>query len=162
MLMSVTFWTKRVVLGMLLAMLGALLALLFAGPVLSQSVDRVEVLDARLTGAAEVPGPGDRNGTGEAKVVVTPRRVCYVLRAENVSRPLAAHIHVAPRGEPGPIVVELNTPDRGNRLAGFFSRGCERISPALSRQLRLNPARYYVNVHNAPFPDGAIRGQLTQ
>lgn len=157
--MSASFRTKRAVLVMLLAMLGALL---FAGPVLGQSIDRVEVLSAGLTGAAEVPGPGDPDGAGEARVVVAPARVCYVLRVENVSRPLAAHIHVGRRGVAGPIVVELNTPDRGNRVAGFFSRGCERISPALSRQLRLNPARYYVNVHNAPFPDGAVRGQLTR
>lgn len=149
---------RRVVLVMVLAAFGALM---LAGPVMAQSIDRVEVLHANLTGAAEVPGPADRNGSGEATVVVTPTKVCYVLRAEDIRRPIAAHIHLGRRSVAGPIVVELNTPNRGNQLTGFFSSGCERISRPLSRQLRLNPARYYVNVHNNQFPDGAIRGQLT-
>lgn len=157
--MSARAHTRRVMLVVVLAAVGTLL---LVGPVSARSVDRVEVLDANLTGKAEVPGPGDRNGTGDAKVIVTPTKVCYVLRVENVRRPNAAHIHLGRRGVAGPIVVELNTPDRGSPRAGFFSSGCERISRPLSRQLRMNPARYYVNVHNNPFPAGAVRGQLTR
>jgi hypothetical protein len=36
------------------------------------------------------------------------------------------------------------------------------IPRALSLGLRANPAHYYVNVHNKPYPEGAIRGQLTE
>ena len=32
--------------------------------------------------------------------------------------------------------------------------------PDLTRDIRRHPSRYYVNVHTADFPDGAIRGQL--
>jgi CHRD domain-containing protein len=34
------------------------------------------------------------------------------------------------------------------------------IPMALSLGLMEHPSRYYVNVHNRPFPEGAIRGQL--
>jgi len=31
---------------------------------------------------------------------------------------------------------------------------------ALAQDLIQNPSAYYVNVHNGPFPKGAVRGQL--
>ena len=125
--------------------------LVLAGPVLAVPV---VVLDADLNGRQEVPGRGDRNGSGDATVIVSRAKVCYVLRTEDIKRPTAAHIHEGRRGVAGGIVVELKAPRNG------FSSGCERISRALSRALRNNPTHYYVNVHNEPFPDGAIRGQL--
>jgi hypothetical protein len=54
----------------------------------------------------------------------------------------------------GDIVVELKAPTDGS------SEGCKAISKKLSKKLRDNPSHYYVNVHNEPYPDGAIRGQL--
>jgi hypothetical protein len=54
----------------------------------------------------------------------------------------------------GPIVVELKAPTDGS------SEGCKAISKQLSKNLREHPSHYYVNVHNNPYPDGAIRGQL--
>ena len=111
-------------------------------------------LEANLTGEQEVPGPGDPNGRGEAEVKVYRAKVCYTLKVKRIAPPTAAHIHKGRRGEAGPVVVTLNTPDDG------FSKGCEEISRELSRKLREHPARYYVNVHNRPYPAGAIRGQL--
>ena len=52
------------------------------------------------------------------------------------------------------IVVELKAPTDGT------SEGCKAISKQLSKKLRDNPTHYYVNVHNVPYPDGALRGQL--
>ena len=111
-------------------------------------------LEANLTGEQEVPGPGDPNGRGEAEVKVFAAKVCYTLKVKRIKPATGAHIHKGRRGEAGPVVVPLKAPTDG------FSKGCEEISRKLSRKLREHPARYYVNVHNRPYPAGAIRGQL--
>jgi len=108
------------------------------------------ILDGRKRG----PGSGDPNGRGEVEVKVYKAKVCYELEVERIKAATAAHIH---RGGPivaGDIVVELKAPTDGS------SEGCKAISKKLSKKLRDNPWRYYVNVHNDPYPDGAIRGQL--
>lgn len=145
--------TRRVV---ILAVLAALGAMLVAGPAMARTISPVVTLEANLTGKQEVPGPGDRNGSGDAKLIVSKAKVCYVLRVDDIRRPTGAHIHEGRRGVAGDIVVELEPPKNG------FSSGCEKISRALARDLKRHPAHYYVNVHNNQFPAGAIRGQLSQ
>jgi hypothetical protein len=111
-------------------------------------------LEASLTGEKEVPGPGDPNGVGHAEVKVYKARVCYELAVARIKAAIAAHIHRGGPSVAGPIVVELKAPTDG------YSEGCTAISKKLSKNLREHPWRYYVNVHNDPYPDGAIRGQL--
>jgi hypothetical protein len=109
-----------------------------------------------LTGAAEVPGPGDPDGTGSATVNVNPflNRVCYELDVSGIEEATAAHIHKGSAAQAGPIVVHLEAP------VGGSSEGCTNISARLAREILARPHLYYVNVHNAPFPAGALRGQL--
>ena len=111
-------------------------------------------LETKMTGEKEVPGPGDRDGIGHANVKVFRAKVCYTLTVKRIKPATAAHIHQGRRGEAGPVVVTLKSPTDGS------SSGCVAISQALSKKLREHPGRYYVNVHNRPFPDGATRGQL--
>src|SRR5829696_5603934 len=111
-------------------------------------------LEASLTGEKEVPGPGDPNGWGEAEVNVYKAKVCYELEVKRIKPATAAHIHRGGPNVAGPVVVELKAPTDGS------SEGCKAISKQLSKKLRDNPSHYYVNVHNDPYPDGAIRGQL--
>jgi CHRD domain len=111
-------------------------------------------LEASLTGEKEVPGPGDPNGRGEADVHVYKAKVCYELEVERIKPATLAHIHRGGPGVAGPIVVELKAPTDGS------SEGCKAISKNLSKKLTVHPGHYYVNVHNNPYPDGAIRGQL--
>ncbi len=114
----------------------------------------VTVLQTELSGEEEVP-PGDPDGSGSATIIVIPPdRVCYVLTAENIAPATAAHIHQAPPGEPGPVVVPLAPPTYG------ASGGCTQAEPEVVSGLQENPGDYYVNVHNAEYPNGAIRGQL--
>jgi len=133
---------------LVLSVLGALVLALPA------SAAPVAHLEAQLNGKQEVPGPGDRNGFGHADVKVFKAKVCYTLTAKRIAPATAAHIHRGVRGVAGPVVVTLEPPTDGS------SSGCVAISRALSEKLREHPGRYYVNVHNGPFPDGAIRGQL--
>jgi hypothetical protein len=50
---------------------------------------------AKLTGEAEVPGPGDPKGSGTVQVTVNPEKgeVCYELSVANIQEATAAHIH---------------------------------------------------------------------
>src|SRR3712207_5716905 len=111
-------------------------------------------LEASLTGEKEVPGPGDKDGRGDAEVKVYKAKVCYELEVERIKPAIAAHIHWGGPSVAGPVVVELKAPTDGS------SEGCKAISSKLSKNLREHPWRYYVNVHNDPYPEGAIRGQL--
>ncbi len=117
------------------------------------------VLEAELTGEAEV-ADGDEDGEGEAFVFSTNRyrKLCYVLTVEKIDTPTAAHIHEAPEGEDGPVVVTLGTPDDGNS-AGCLRQG-GRAWRMLVKDIIKNPDDYYLNVHNDDFPAGALRGQL--
>jgi len=115
-------------------------------------------LQTSLTGAAEVPGPGDPDGSGTAQITVNPgqNQVCYKLRVAKIAPATAAHIHEAPPTAAGPVVVTLGAP------TGGLSSGCVTVTRALALEILKRPADYYVNVHNAPFPGGAVRGQLAK
>jgi hypothetical protein len=121
-------------------------------------------LRATLTGEAEVPGPGDDNGSGRARIrlIGEKRKVCFKLSWRRIGPVLAAHIHAAPRGEAGDIVVPLFEAGKAG-LSTTVKRvsGCVRdVARAVIRGIKRHPRRYYVNVHTTGYPDGAIRGQL--
>jgi hypothetical protein len=113
-------------------------------------------LDTMLTGAAERPGPGDPDGSGTASLRVNPGtgEICYTLTVTGIDAPVAAHIHEAPAGEPGQVVVPLAAPVAG------ASTACVDVDPELARDIVRDPEAYYVNVHTAAYPGGAVRGQL--
>jgi hypothetical protein len=115
-------------------------------------------LSTELTGAAEVPGPGDPDGSGTAQVSVNVGQgtVCYRLIASNIDPATTAHIHEAPAGQAGPVVVPLAPPTDGS------SSGCATVERELAKEILKNPSDYYVNVHNAEFPAGALHGQLSK
>ena len=110
-----------------------------------------------MSGAEEVP-PADPDGSGFASIRlnVGQGRVCWELSVAGIDPPaFAAHIHLAPAGVPGPVVVPLSPPTP-------TSSGCrENVDPALIQAIIDFPEQYYVNVHNMPFPGGAVRGQLS-
>ena len=131
-------------------------AALIAGA--ATAADGGRKLQTNLTGAAEVPGPGDPDGAGTAQITVNPgqKRVCYKLRVSNIAPATAAHIHEAAPTAAGPVVVTLGAPTSGT------SSGCVTVTRALALEILKDPSDYYVNVHNAAFPAGAVRGQLAK
>ena len=143
-------------------MLAAILALALAGPASAAKLGGTDqggrLLTTTLTGEQEVPVPGDPDGIGFATVTVNPGQgvLCYELSVSGIAPAVAAHIHEAPPGEAGPVVVTLEAPTDGS------SGGCVDVGRALAKDILKDPADYYVNVHNAEFPAGALRGQLSK
>ena len=109
-----------------------------------------------LVGSQEVPGPGDARATGTAKVTAdaTTNQVCVDITTQGLPAPSAAHIHRGATGVAGPVVLPLDTPADGK------SSGCYGVDKQLAAAIIADPAGYYVNVHDAAHPKGAIRGQL--
>ena len=137
------------------------------------------VLNAKLDGRDEVNTSGtsaivgDPDGRAEAYVFGIdndPLTLCYLLVDVKKIGELnmgpgsgrAAHIHKGKRGENGPVVAVLAWPQGGQAAdcltegeSGKFPTG-ESVQAILG-----NPQDYYVNIHNAEYPAGAIRGQLS-
>lgn len=107
---------------------------------------------ATLSGAAEVPGPGDADGVGLAVLTIDGTTLRHVVFVQNIGAPTAAHIHTGVAGVAGPVFVPLDH----NSLAN----GTVAITQAQADAIRANPSGFYVNVHNAEFPAGAVLGQL--
>lgn len=116
-------------------------------------------LTSELLGANEAPGPGDPDGSGYAEIILNQGQgtISYELTVENIAPATAAHIHFAPAGVAGPVVVALTAPTNG-----MSSGVINNVDPDLIKAIRQNPGAYYVNVHNSEYPAGALRGQLSK
>lgn len=109
------------------------------------------------TGKADA---GDPDGNGGASISIDPEagKVCFAMVVNNIDAPVAAHIHQAPAGKNGPVVVGLEAPKDGD--PGSASGCVDNVDRALLQAIHAHPWAYYVNVHSSTYPEGAIRGQL--
>ena len=151
--------------------MGSRLAVLIAGLAVALAVAGVATagnggrpLSTTMNGAEEAPGPGDPDATGQADLRLNQgkERVCFDVSWADIDGVVfAAHIHVAPVGEPGPIVVGLF---EGSFAGTDAASGCvQDVDRGVIKDIRKHPSAYYVNVHSDPdFPAGAIRGQLSK
>lgn len=130
---------------------------------------RLEMSGAQEFNAAGVPiNPHGAADSGSVELRFNPglEEVCWTVGAITLTAgdtlPTAAHIHVAPAGFGGPIVLPLFGGAGNPPAPGTYPTGTECV-PA-DRQLILSilhdPASYYVNLHSAQHPGGVMRAQL--
>ena len=113
---------------------------------------------AELRGSNEVH-QGNLNASGSAEISFSDEltRVCWDLNDLTGLGPITgAHIHRGSAGVDGPVVLPLQ------QATGGGWRGCSGDTDWVQGAFDEGLQNYYVNVHTAEYPNGAIRGQLRQ
>jgi CHRD domain len=133
----------------MIAALAGAAVLALPQPALAEDV----LLGADMAGSNETAG-GDADGEGRFSAQIDANRgsICYSLRASKIAEATMAHIHSGADGANGPPVATLK----------LGLNQCMDIDKAVLRAIVAAPGDYYVNVHNAEFPAGAVRGQLVK
>ena len=134
-------------------LLSGALAANLAVPLAAASAASVTLIST-LAGSNE-PASGDPKGSGTFLARVDPDAgdFCYTLTAIGIAKATMAHVHSGAVGVNGPPVMSLD-------VTGASNDECIAVDPDALKQIIATPANYYVNVHNATYPGGAIRGQL--
>jgi hypothetical protein len=153
---------RRLTLGVAAAC--AIVALTASGAPAKNGNGVMCVLHARLTAASETTGSTSvAKGHTQIKVRANGTIEFKTHILNKASETFAAgHIHQAPAGVPGPIVVPLfvsptpATNARHIKQSGVATPNAGTTGAALCT----NPSAYYVNYHTTAFTGGAIRGQL--
>lgn len=153
----------------------SVMALLVVGaaPALSQGPH--ENFRTHLTGDEEVPAV-ETQAQGQAmfKLSADGESLDYKLIVANIDNVLMAHIHLAPAGENGDIVVWLY-PDAPppqlieGRTQGVLAEGTitadDLVGPLEGASMEdlldeIRAGNTYVNVHTSEFGGGEVRGQI--
>lgn len=123
-------------------------------------------LEATLASAAEFPGPGDPALSGTADLVVNPRKgsICFDVELGETSpgadTVVAIHIHPGLVGE-ACVAAQDCPPAVDLDFAGEGLEGCaKKLGKQLLNSIVDEPEQFYLHVHTARFPAGAVRGQL--
>lgn len=113
-------------------------------------------LGAALSGSTTSKG-GDPDGSGGFKVTLDPEThdFCYTLWGVKIGKPTAAHLHAGAPGADGVTVVTLDITGKGDEQ-------CIALGKDKGQAVIDNPGGFYVDIHTADFPNGAIRGQLAR
>jgi hypothetical protein len=106
-----------------------------------------------LTGAQEVP-PVTTSASGVSTIeFLNDKVVTGAVKTSHINA-TAAHIHMAPTGQNGPVIITLVKSGEN----GWVVPGNTELSSAQLDALRAG--NLYVNVHSAAHPSGEIRAQL--
>ncbi len=112
-------------------------------------------LTATASGENETMG-GDEDGSahGTFTLDTASGEICYRVTADALEDVAGMHIHEAPAGKDGDIVVELDPTKVDD------GRACTQADRSLVADIVESPEHYYLNLHTATYPEGAVRGQL--
>ena len=140
--------------GVLVLLISFVLVITFV--VASQEAKNDGFVTTTLSGANEVNRLGDADGSGVFRFSVESqgRQLCYELSTSRITAATTATINAGDSSSNGNVVMALEAPASGR------SQGCVSGDVQTIADIVANPSRYYVNVTNAEFPNGAIRGQL--
>jgi hypothetical protein len=106
---------------------------------------------AHLTGDQQTTPTGS-TATGTGSVIFDPATLGIIYKLhETVVNATAAHIHQAPAGVDGGVIVPFN-------LVGQDAAGSATLTA--DQATALQAGGLYMNVHSTAFPGGEIRGQL--
>jgi hypothetical protein len=114
-----------------------------------------KTLTTTMLGKNEVP-KGAPNGSGKAVFTLNASKgsVCWKFSSlKGISKVTASHIHKGAKGKAGNVVVPLFT-------GALKTKGCVKAAKSLITAIEKHPAGYYVNIHTAKYPAGAVRGAL--
>src|SRR4051812_40299267 len=115
---------------------------------------RATKLEATLNGKAD-SAPASNKGKVELTLNGATGKVCWEFKLAKIDgKPNQAHIHKGKAGVAGNVVVPLG--------ANYKRQGCTSAAKTLVKAILKHPGSYYVNVHNAKHPAGAMRGQLAR
>jgi len=120
-----------------------------------------------LSGENEVPGSGsDATGTAHVTLNQGLEEVCVDIQSSGYEEGeviVAGHIHAAPAGFNGDIVVNLQvtSPNHSICVDGDDDPNFP-FDAELIKDIRQNPSDYYINLHSNLVPSGVIRGQLSK
>ena len=147
---------KLLIIGAASALGLALAAVALAG---GQSSSRAAVetytFQAKLVAGQEVPKPtgAKANAGGVFSAEWAPQGGQTSMTFHNLTgKAIAAHIHKAPKGKAGPVIVPLCGPCKTGQT------GTAKITSAVENALE--KGQTYVNVHTTKNANGEIRGQV--
>lgn len=153
------FWRRRTLRKLCLLVVPVMLfAAVSVVPSVSAKSSKI-TLHATLSGKNEVGSKAPRAGSGSATITITMStgKLCYSLKVSGFRLPAtAAHIHSGRAGKNGPVSVPFASAPGSNGR----SVGCTTVKAPMLKGIAAHPTSYYVNVHSAAYPAGAVRGQL--
>lgn len=114
---------------------------------------KTEEIKVKLTGDQQVP-PVKTAASGSGAIVISSDKSVRGSISTTGVEAIAAHIHEAPAGKNGPVIIPLT---KGSDNTWSVGPGAKLTDPQYASYRAGN---LYVNVHSAANKGGEIRGQL--
>lgn len=153
--------------AVMVALLGAFA---FSGTVAAGTADAGKNYISIISAGEEVPVDGaGTNGWAVYHINNDGQSMTWVLWINAINDPVAAHIHIGPWGNNGPVVVPLYSGKNVGAFSGVMSSGTITAAnldgPLKGKTMddlfaAIKSGNAYTNVHTAVNPGGEARGQI--